>query len=662
MDINKEDFEKGCCWHFAQQFGGSDIGPNEAMGENFKKSPYASLVREAIQNSLDAVDDDSIPVTVCFQFKEINSNRFPHFFELKEDVDGCLRYYKDNQNAKDKYGPMSEYLQSLISYNAMMPYLTVSDFNTKGMDYVEGDTNCPFYAFVQSVGVTSKGDAAAGGSFGFGKAAYFGVSQISTILVSTKTKQGRCVFEGIASLCTHEKDGVKRTAVGYYDNNNGKPIVEEENIPKRFLRGESAGTDIHIMGIDAISKEDIMAEMQDAVLRNFWLSIYRNKLIVRIEEVTKEKSIKHEIKRDNLAGWIEGKFENLVDTNNISTYNPRPYFDAVRFADAGKEYRLFEKCLPVLGQVHFYTLRNKEAKDRISYMRAPLMLIYAKKYPTNYGFYGVFVCDDDQGNEILRKLENPAHNEWNENNWQQNGKAVPEAKAAMKERDAFIKECVSELFKTEGNAVLKIAGLENYLYIPTAMEEDEENILNETEHQEDENNSPFSVQSELSSSKMKQPQLSPSVGKVLIERKAKARVSSDGNLYSGHSDRASLTKGGGAGSRKLDTRNVLDEKGKSGSYAEPIFVKYRTFAQRKNEAIQHHIIVYSDVEVENGKISLVIAGEQEDDKINIVYTNKGKAYQNVISSLHFMKGRNEIIVRLSDNMKHAIKLEVYESK
>ena len=259
-------------------------------------------------------------------------------------------------------------------------------------------------------------------------------------------------------------------------------------------------------------------------------------------------------------------------------------------------------------------------------------------------------------------MENPAHNEWNENNWQQNGKAVPEAKAAMKERDAFIKECVSELFKTEGNAVLKIAGLENYLYIPTAMEEDEENILNETEHQEDENNSPFSVQSELSSSKMKQPQLSPSVGKVLIERKAKARVSSDGNLYSGHSDRASLTKGGGAGSRKLDTRNVLDEKGKSGSYAEPIFVKYRTFAQRKNEAIQHHIIVYSDVEVENGKISLVIAGEQEDDKINIVYTNKGKAYQNVISSLHFMKGRNEIIVRLSDNMKHAIKLEVYESK
>ena len=158
MDVNKENFEKNCCWHFARQLGGSDSGPNEAMGENFKKTPYASLVREAIQNSLDAVDDESIPVTVCFQFKEISSAKFPRFFELKENVDGCLRYYKDNQNAKDKYGPMADYLQYFISHDAAMPYLTVSDSNTKGMDYIEGDTNCPFYAFVQSVGVTSKGE------------------------------------------------------------------------------------------------------------------------------------------------------------------------------------------------------------------------------------------------------------------------------------------------------------------------------------------------------------------------------------------------------------------------------------------------------------------------------------------------------------------------
>lgn len=657
MDVG--GIEKDCRWHFAEH-SGSEIGPNEAMGENFKKNPYASLIRESIQNSLDAVYDCEQPVTVSFQFKRIKQDRFPNFFELKKNIDGCLFYYKDNQNAKDKYGPMSEYLSSFLALGTQMAYLAISDFNTKGMDYIEEDTNCPFYAFVQSSGVTSKGTTSAGGSFGFGKAAYFGVSQISTILVSTKTVEGKCFFEGISSLCTHRVDDIKRTAVGYYDNNGGKPIENIERIPRRFLREGTAGTDICIMGIDDSNEESVVNEMTDAILRNFWLSIYKNKLTVRIEN--KEKGIRKEISRNNLANLIETRFTELIDTNNRSTYNPRPYFDAVRFADTSVEYRLFEANLPVLGQVHFYTFKYKEANDRISYMRAPLMLIYAKKYQTNNGFYGVFVCDDEQGNEVLRRMENPAHDEWKENNWQRKGKAVQEAKDAAKELDTFIRDCVSDLFKTESSSILKITDLENYLYIPTALEEDD-NQLESNENQDDmDEDVSFTPKSNLTSERIQVPKTSSFIGKVLVERKTRTVVSSSGDLYSGHSDKKSQTKGGGAGSRKLDMRNMPDEKGKAGSYAEPIFVRYRTFAQRSYEGIQHHIIVHSDDEVQNGKISLVIAGEQNDDKINIVYTNKGKAYQNVISRLHLTKGKNEIIVRLSDNMKHAIKLEVYESK
>lgn len=657
MDV--ESIEKDCRWHFAEH-SGSEIGPNEAMSENFKKNPYASLIRESIQNSLDAVDNRDKPVTVSFQFKRIRNDRFPNFFKLRKNVDGCLFYYKDNQNAKDKYGPMSEYLGTFLCSETQMAYLAISDFNTKGMDYIKEDTNCPFYAFVQSIGVTSKGTTSAGGSFGFGKAAYFGVSQISTILVSTKTTEGKCFFEGISSLCTHRVDGVKRTAVGYYDNNGGKPIEDIERIPRRFLREGTAGTDICIMGIDDSYEESIINEMADAILRNFWLSIYKNKLIVRIED--KEKGIKKEILSDNLANLIEKRFTELIDTNNRSTYNPRPYFDAVRFAGISAEYRLFEASLPILGRVHFYTFKFKEANDRISYMRAPLMLIYAKKYQTNNGFYGVFVCDDEQGNEVLRRMENPAHDEWKENNWQRKGKTVQEAKDAAKELDAFIRDCVSVLFKTEGSSILKIVDLENYLYIPTALEEDENHLDDDVNQNKMDEDVSFSPKSNLASERIQIPQTSSFIGKVLVERKTRAVVSSVGDLYSGHSDKKSQTKGGGAGSRKLDMRNIPDEKGKSGSYAESIFVRYRTFAQRSYEGMQHHIIVHSDDEVQNGKISLVIAGEQNDDKINIVYTNKGEAYQNVISRLHLVRGKNEIIVRLSDNMKHAIKLEVYESK
>lgn len=653
------EYEKNCQWHFAEQLGGADIGPNEAMSENFKKNRYASLIRESIQNSLDAVDDVNEPVTVSFQFKKMDTNRFPNFFELREDIIGCINFYSGNRNAKEKYQPMLEYVSQFVKQETTMPYLAISDYNTKGMDYQADDTNCPFYAFVQSIGVTSKNSDSAGGSFGFGKAAYFGLSQISTMLVSTRTKDGKCFFEGVASLCTHTKGDKKRTAIGFYDNNGGRPIKCEENIPNRFLRKkeEGSGTNFYIMGTDTTNIDNIIEEMTDAVLRNFWLSIYRNKLKVLIGSEER----KEEINLDNIANRIEKRFTGLIDTNSRATYNPRPYFDAVRFSNRNREYCLFEKELRLLGRVHFYTFKYKDANDRISYMRAPLMLIFAKKYQTNYGFYGVFICDDNRGNEILRKMENPSHNEWDHGNWPDKKKNSI-AKEALKELDTFIRECIAELFKASNSSILKITDLENYLYIPTALEEDEDFLPDEILPEKIENEErAVSLQSDLTSEKVTLPKYSLSMGKVLIEKKTKATISTNGGLYSGHSNKTVKSKGGGAGSRKLDTKNTPDEHGKMGNYAEPVWVKYRTFAQRKNNCIQHHIIIYSGHEIENGKVSLVIAGEQTDDKVNIIHTNKGRAYQNVISKLYLSQGKNEIIVQLSDNMKHALKLEVYES-
>ena len=56
--------EKNCKWYFADQPNVQEVGPNNAMEQNFKNHPYAALVRESIQNSLDAVLDKSIPFTI----------------------------------------------------------------------------------------------------------------------------------------------------------------------------------------------------------------------------------------------------------------------------------------------------------------------------------------------------------------------------------------------------------------------------------------------------------------------------------------------------------------------------------------------------------------------------------------------------------------------
>ena len=84
--------EQNCKWCFADQpLGGQDVGPNNAMAQNFKKHPYASLVRESIQNSLDAVADKSKPVRVVYSFKNMRWADYPEFYKIKvkilEDTD-----------------------------------------------------------------------------------------------------------------------------------------------------------------------------------------------------------------------------------------------------------------------------------------------------------------------------------------------------------------------------------------------------------------------------------------------------------------------------------------------------------------------------------------------------------------------------------------------
>ena len=458
--------EKNCKWYFADQPNGQEVGPNNAMEQSFKNHPYASLVRESIQNSLDAVLDKSEPVVVKFSFMEMQGVDYPEFFELQHHIQGCLDYFPNNHNAKVTYAPMRKLFEG-NKYHDHLGFIRVSDYNTKGMTYEEGNTDTPFYAFVRSAGVTVKDSAAAGGSFGFGKAAYYLLSPINTIIVSTCTEDYQKYFEGAASLCTHTYKGSKKMAFGYYDDQNGKPITEESDIPAKFRRSEP-GTDINILGFEMEDADEAIQEMAEAVLRNFWMAIYNGKLVVNINDDV-------EIRKDNIVEMMEQYFEDDDDTTRkAGYYNPRPYFDAMRLAGSSGKYLLFEDNLPLLGHVCLYVFKKKGATDKIAYIRALQMLVYSKRTKTNHGLYGVFYCDSDKGNDLLRNMENPAHDEWKASNWRVNGRTYGMGRIALQEMDNFITECLSNAFALKEKQAIDIKGLEEFLYIPTAYEEDED--------------------------------------------------------------------------------------------------------------------------------------------------------------------------------------------
>jgi len=653
--------EKNCKWYFADQPNGQEVGPNNAMEQSFKNHPYASLVRESIQNSLDAVLDKSEPVLVKFSFMEMKGYDYPEFFDLQYHIKGCLDYFSNNHNAKVTYEPMCQLFEG-NKYHDHLGFIRVSDYNTKGMAYEEGNTDTPFYAFVRSAGVTVKDSASAGGSFGFGKAAYYLLSPINTIIVSTCTENYQKYFEGAASLCTHMYKGVKKMAFGYYDDQNGKPVTNECDIPAKFRRTEP-GTDINILGFDIDFIDEAVQEMAEAVLRNFWMAIYNGKLVVNINDTI-------EINKDNLSGLMEQYFEDVDDnTRKSGYYNPRPYFDAYRFAKTSGKYLFFEENLPLLGHVCFYAFKKKGAVDKIAYLRALQMLVYAKKTKTNYGVYGVFYCDSDKGNDLLRNMENPAHDEWKSNNWRVNGRAHGVGRVALQEMEDFISDCLSCAFSLKEKKAIDIKGLEEFLYIPTTYEEDDD-LYSESftgketgEFQEDGTSVSTDMDRSEGNPTITDSSNKASTGHVMINKPTTA-TNEAGKLRSGHGKaerkpkKPGIQKPGDAS----DTRNE-DENGEQGLFASPIDLQYRTFSQNEEGNIYHYVMLHPQDEMGNVRLHFYAAGEENDEELQIAESNIGNVSGNIIRDIHLSEGRLRLRVRFTDNMKHAIKLsaeELYE--
>lgn len=270
-------FQEGNCkWTFAAlQDNVLGQGAQNAIIAHFNKSPYTSLIREAIQNSLDVPANSDIPVKVEISFSRIQASEYPNFFELREHIKGIKESFPHNKKAIELADRMLEAFLTHMN-NQRMPFIRVSDYNTTGMQYrPKGQGKSPFTSFLRIAGDSLKNNAGSGGSFGFGKAAYFYISPIRTVLVSTKTESGEVYFEGGTMLTDHKYNGVEKSFYGFYDDTEGcQPISEISRIPEKFRRSET-GADFFIMGVNATDtdREAAYKEMIEACLRNFWLAI-----------------------------------------------------------------------------------------------------------------------------------------------------------------------------------------------------------------------------------------------------------------------------------------------------------------------------------------------------------------------------------------------------
>lgn len=653
--------ECNCRWHFAKQpYNGQDIGPNNAAAEHFVATPYPSLIRESIQNSLDVVADKSQPLRMKYEFGKLRAKTYEGFYELREHIKGVIELYGDK--GKSEYQPMIELFDRLYSNGqSQIWYIKVSDYNTKGMDYIPD--NSPFHAFIRALGLTVKDEEYSGGSYGFGKSAYFLMSPIHTVLVSTMTESGKTFFEGAANLCTHlypdEKGNmVKYQHYGYYDNKEGmEPASLPTDIPNKFRR-EEVGTDIYIMGVDGseTKQKEAIDEMVESTLRNFWMAILQNKLIVEIEDII--------IDSNSLDGLMNKHFPDLLDkVRNGDNYNPRPYYEAVKNTGQSKDYLRIDKILKLLGDVSLYIWKNKEARDGVIHLRKQRMFINRYRfYSSSYGYYAVFICTDNHGNKLLQSIEDPSHRKWEPRRNREIGRQI------LDEINNFIADSLQEIFVNEGGGPLGVTGLEDYLFVPeeliaTEREDVEDNPFfgEPSEELQEEGTSPISTIKPPTTTMVNERK--EALGKVVTVTQPRGGQQQSGGSLGGHKRSEGKKKRKGEGTSPDKSGFSPDDNEYPGDFMENIPVRYRVMAENKNGKIIHSVIIKSDFDVERGQIEIIVGGEENDEAIDIISTSKGDAIGNVVTNLKLYKVIPNIVeLEFADHMKHAIKLTAYEFK
>ena len=388
-------------WHFPPRNGGIDFvhDPSAAF---FNDNPIPKLVREVIQNSLDARESGiAEPVSVAFADTQVDRSLIGAS-QLYRHLTSCLDRAVQEGRSESIQGMYERAVETLK--NSHVRCLRITDNNTTGLI---GDR---WEALVIEEGGVRKSDTGApGGNFGIGKNAVFNVSDIQTVFYSThyidtKIHKGRVdKLQGKATLMSHpnpDNSNESLQHIGFYQDESMQPIIGRREID-RFFQLSEPGTGVFIMGFNPRTDRWV-DEIVRAVLQNFFYAIHHQSLVVSVENG--ESTI--EIKHDNL----EPLFERYDEDDSSSHY----YYRAIRDAE-------LETTKPIsnLGKFDVFIHLNGGPR-RMAFVNRNGMLISDSReqksnpiYTRNRSLWpdyaAVILPSTDSVDKLIRDMENPSH-------------------------------------------------------------------------------------------------------------------------------------------------------------------------------------------------------------------------------------------------------------
>lgn len=405
---------------FPDSRGGSDYGPNDPGVHHFTGKVISHLARECAQNAIDARPrvENAPAAILSFDLHSIIADDIPEFKgALKSSWHSARKRWSPVPN---EYSKLFDDAEVHLGMNRV-PVLLVSDRNTRGLEGANDESDVSSSSWtrlVRSTGVANS-ELGAGGSFGIGKMAPFACSTLKTVFYQSFSKDG-WAFQGVCRLMTHKGvDDEKRQHIGFIGQSvplQGKgysvsrPVLNHSQSPaafRAFRDQDELGTDIFIAGFTPAP--GWVDELKVELAVNFFPAIADGivEFLVGGYKIDKENIEKL------LNGWRVSPPESADADMKKAITSACWYFRA-------KKEKPTTRRFSVLGDVSLSIIAGRpediklfgEMPNKCFMCRSNRMLIRARGITSPMPIVAYMICDDEEGNELLRQMEPPTHNDW----------------------------------------------------------------------------------------------------------------------------------------------------------------------------------------------------------------------------------------------------------
>lgn len=436
-------------WRFPLSGRNFRTGIKDAGTEFFTGNRIHSLAKEVCQNSLDAKINNNRPVIIEFKQYELKKEDFPDVQGLHYSLEQCyITSKKTQENEAIKY--FQDALD--IIQKDYIPFLRISDFNTTGLTGINKTSNSNWADLVRSAGVSNKsGDS--GGSFGIGKNATYATSDLRTVFYSTYTIHNEKATQGVANLISYdvqEKDDFTQGRGHFAFNDNQDPIRELLRLDPSFSRNET-GTDIYIAGYSFYnnSTDSIISSILDTYL----YAIYEGTLIVKVDNQI--------INKETLGNIVKDYKETIADTT-IELY------ELLTLPTSNTFYETIEEK----DDLEIKVIIDPTGSRKVSMIRNPWMKIKElDRFPGNLYFKATGIIKGKNLNKILRKVENPQHNDWEPDRILNDIEEKRKAESILRKIRSKILEKIQNLYEPDLSEIIDIFGASDK--IPLKLNENE---------------------------------------------------------------------------------------------------------------------------------------------------------------------------------------------